>query len=105
MGGNRTILPILYRSRRPEQADSRESVKTSHEKFPGVPTLSDSPFHGKRLGLPNPKSCRLQWGSSMRDEYWIMLGAWGVVGVWIAFVIFMNRKLHPQALFFLFMCG
>ena len=39
----------------------------------------------------------------MRDEYWIMLGAWGVVGVWIAFVIFMNRKLHPQALFFLFM--
>jgi POT family proton-dependent oligopeptide transporter len=39
----------------------------------------------------------------MRDEYWIMLGAWAVVSVWIAFVIFMNRKLHPQALFFLFM--
>ena len=39
----------------------------------------------------------------MRDEYWIMAGAWAVVSVWIAFVIFMNRKLHPQALFFLFM--
>ncbi len=39
----------------------------------------------------------------MRDEYWVMVGAWAVVSVWIAFVIFMNRKMHPQALFFLFM--
>jgi proton-dependent oligopeptide transporter, POT family len=39
----------------------------------------------------------------MRDEYWIMLVAWAVVAVWIAVVIFMNRKTHPKALFFLFM--
>ena len=39
----------------------------------------------------------------MRDEYWIMSVAWAVVAFWIAFVIFMNRKMHPKALFFLFM--
>lgn len=39
----------------------------------------------------------------MRDEYLIMLGAWVVVAVWIGFVIFMNRKVHPKVLFFLFM--
>lgn len=39
----------------------------------------------------------------MRDEYLIMLVAWLIVGVWIGFVIFMNRKVHPKGLFFLFM--
>jgi POT family proton-dependent oligopeptide transporter len=39
----------------------------------------------------------------MRDEYKIMLVAWVVVGIWIALVIFWNRKTHPKALFFLFM--
>ena len=39
----------------------------------------------------------------MRDEYRIMLIAWAVVSVWVAFVIFMNRKVHPKVLFFLFM--
>lgn len=39
----------------------------------------------------------------MRDEYLIMLAAWGLVGLWIAFVIFANRRVHPKALFFLFM--
>lgn len=39
----------------------------------------------------------------MRDEYLIMLGAWGVVAFWIALVIFLNRKVHPKALFYLFM--
>ncbi len=39
----------------------------------------------------------------MRDEYRIMLIAWAVVGVWIALVIYFNRKVHPKALFFLFM--
>ena len=39
----------------------------------------------------------------MRDEYLIMLGAWLVVGIWIALVIFWNRKTHPKALFFLFL--
>jgi POT family proton-dependent oligopeptide transporter len=39
----------------------------------------------------------------MSEPYIIMLAAWAVVGVWIAFVIFTNRKVHPKALFFLFM--
>jgi POT family proton-dependent oligopeptide transporter len=39
----------------------------------------------------------------MRDEYKIMLVAWVLVGIWIALVIFWNRKTHPKALFFLFM--
>jgi POT family proton-dependent oligopeptide transporter len=39
----------------------------------------------------------------MKDEYQVMLIAWAVVGAWIAFVIFANRKVHPKALFFLFM--
>src|SRR3954463_346261 len=39
----------------------------------------------------------------MSEPYVIMLAAWAVVGVWIAFVIFTNRKVHPKALFFLFM--
>jgi POT family proton-dependent oligopeptide transporter len=39
----------------------------------------------------------------MRDEYRILLIAWAVVSVWIAFVILTNRKVHPKALFFLFM--
>src|SRR5437868_5135436 len=39
----------------------------------------------------------------MRDEYLIMLAAWVIVAVWIGFVIFMNRKVHPKVLFFLFM--
>jgi POT family proton-dependent oligopeptide transporter len=39
----------------------------------------------------------------MRDEYKIMLAAWVLVGLWVAFVIYANRKTHPKALFFLFM--
>lgn len=39
----------------------------------------------------------------MSEPYQIMLIAWAVVAVWIAFVIFTNRKVHPKALFFLFM--
>src|SRR5215212_5468104 len=39
----------------------------------------------------------------MRDEYLIMLAAWLIVAVWIGLVIFMNRKVHPKVLFFLFM--
>src|SRR3954468_25040771 len=39
----------------------------------------------------------------MRDEYRIMLVAWALVSVWVAFVIFANRKVHPKALFCLFM--
>jgi POT family proton-dependent oligopeptide transporter len=32
-----------------------------------------------------------------------MLLAWVLVGLWIVFVIYTNRKKHPKALFFLFM--
>jgi len=39
----------------------------------------------------------------MRDEYRIMLVAWALVSVWVAFVIYANRKVHPRALFLLFM--
>jgi POT family proton-dependent oligopeptide transporter len=39
----------------------------------------------------------------MSKPYQIMLVAWAVVGLWVAFVIFTNRKAHPKALFFLFM--
>jgi proton-dependent oligopeptide transporter, POT family len=39
----------------------------------------------------------------MRSEYIVMLTAWALVGGWILFVIFSNRKVHPKALFFLFM--
>ncbi len=39
----------------------------------------------------------------MSEPYQIMLIAWVLVGAWIAFVIFTNRKVHPKALFFLFM--
>jgi POT family proton-dependent oligopeptide transporter len=39
----------------------------------------------------------------MSKPYQIMLIAWAVVGLWVAFVIFTNRKAHPKALFFLFM--
>jgi proton-dependent oligopeptide transporter, POT family len=39
----------------------------------------------------------------MRSEYQVMLAACGLVALWIAFVIFTNRKIHPKALFFLFM--
>jgi POT family proton-dependent oligopeptide transporter len=39
----------------------------------------------------------------MRDEYRTMLVAWAVVAVWIAIVIFANRRVHPKVLFFLFM--
>lgn len=39
----------------------------------------------------------------MSEPYKIMLVAWALVGAWIAFVIFTNRKVHPKALFFLFM--
>ncbi len=39
----------------------------------------------------------------MSEPYQIMLLAWVLVAAWIAFVIFTNRKIHPKALFFLFM--
>jgi POT family proton-dependent oligopeptide transporter len=39
----------------------------------------------------------------MRPEYQYMALAWLAVIVWVAFVIFMNRKNHPKALFQLFM--
>lgn len=39
----------------------------------------------------------------MRDEYKIMWAACGLVALWVAFVIYTNRKVHPKALFFLFM--
>ncbi|MSR53672.1 MAG: MFS transporter [Gemmataceae bacterium] len=39
----------------------------------------------------------------MREEYRIMVIAWLAVAVWVAFVIFTNRRQHPKALFFLFM--
>ncbi|MCO5253411.1 MAG: peptide MFS transporter [Bacteroidetes bacterium] len=32
-----------------------------------------------------------------------MLLAWGAVAIWVAFVILLNRKIHPKALFALFM--
>jgi POT family proton-dependent oligopeptide transporter len=37
------------------------------------------------------------------SPYQIMLVAWVLVGIWVAFVIFANRHSHPKALFFLFM--
>lgn len=39
----------------------------------------------------------------MRQEYLILLIAWGVVGVWVALVILANRKVHPKVLFLLFL--
>jgi POT family proton-dependent oligopeptide transporter len=39
----------------------------------------------------------------MREEYQIMIIAWAAVTLWIAFVIFTNRRQHPKVLFFLFM--
>jgi POT family proton-dependent oligopeptide transporter len=39
----------------------------------------------------------------MRGEYFIMLVAWGLVGIWVALVIAANRKVHPKVLFLLFM--
>jgi len=40
---------------------------------------------------------------SIPEPYQIMIIAWVLVGIWVAFVIYMNRKAHPKALFFLFM--
>jgi POT family proton-dependent oligopeptide transporter len=39
----------------------------------------------------------------MAEAYQLMLLAWGLVGVWIVFVIYTNRRAHPKALFYLFM--
>src|SRR6266496_299929 len=39
----------------------------------------------------------------MAEPYRVMLIAWVLVGIWVAFVIYTNRKVHPKALFFLFM--
>ncbi len=36
------------------------------------------------------------------NAFWIMGIAWVVVSLWIGFVIWSNRKVHPQALFYLF---
>lgn len=34
--------------------------------------------------------------------FWIMVGAWIFVLIWVPFIIYSNRKLHPRALFILF---
>lgn len=39
----------------------------------------------------------------MNPDYKLMLFAWLGVGAWVAFVIATNRKVHPKALFTLFM--
>ena len=39
----------------------------------------------------------------MNPDYQLMLLAWAGVAAWVAFVIFSNRKIHPKALFTLFM--
>ena len=39
----------------------------------------------------------------MLPQYKTLIIAWVVVAVWIGFVIAMNRKQHPKALFYLFM--
>ena len=39
----------------------------------------------------------------MNPAYKLMLIAWAAVAVWVAIVIFTNRKVHPRALFALFM--
>lgn len=39
----------------------------------------------------------------MRSEYQIMAASWAVVALWIAVVIYANRRTHPKGLFFLFM--
>jgi POT family proton-dependent oligopeptide transporter len=39
----------------------------------------------------------------MNPAYQLMLISWAAVAVWVAAVIFMNRKVHPKALFALFM--
>ncbi len=39
----------------------------------------------------------------MNPDYKIMLFAWLGVFIWVGFVIFTNRKIHPKALFTLFM--
>lgn len=39
----------------------------------------------------------------MNPDYKLMLFAWLGVGAWVAFVIATNRKIHPKALFMLFM--
>lgn len=39
----------------------------------------------------------------MHPAYKLMLIAWVCVAAWVAFVIFTNRKVHPKALFGLFM--
>lgn len=39
----------------------------------------------------------------MNPDYNLMLLAWLGVALWVAFVIFSNKKIHPKALFVLFM--
>ncbi len=39
----------------------------------------------------------------MHPAYKIMFISWALVAAWVAFVIFLNRKVHPKALFALFM--
>jgi proton-dependent oligopeptide transporter, POT family len=39
----------------------------------------------------------------MHPAYKLMIIAWVVVAIWVVFVIFANRKVHPKALFALFM--
>jgi POT family proton-dependent oligopeptide transporter len=39
----------------------------------------------------------------MHPAYKLMFIAWAAVAVWVAFVIYLNRKTHPRALFALFM--
>ena len=38
----------------------------------------------------------------MNIGFWIMVVAWAFVLIWVPFIIYSNRKLHPKALFILF---
>lgn len=38
----------------------------------------------------------------MSIAFWIMVVAWAFVLIWVPFIIYSNRKLHPRALFVLF---
>src|SRR5690554_7444515 len=34
--------------------------------------------------------------------FWIMIVSWAFVLIWVPFIIYSNRRLHPKALFILF---
>ncbi|WGU71501.1 hypothetical protein QIU18_07020 [Capnocytophaga canimorsus] len=41
----------------------------------------------------------------LNPDYKLMLIAWLGVALWVGFVIFSNRKIHPKALFYSFYGG